>query len=228
MASKASATARIRLSRTGGSPRSMAGAAVATTVEATVMTGGNLDHRSQELDFVQDVLHQVGVVLHEGVLLLAERPLLPDERARHGQLADVVDEGGDPYPVEGVTPEPHLLGGDLAEVGDPLGVALGVEVFRLERLDEPTEGGLMRHPQLRDGPHRQVADQEYRKQEGQGHRPDEQVRRSQQAPQDPHQRHRGNERSHSRPRLEVALAVHRSHRQGDQAEIGGTVQEGRR
>src|SRR5690606_33815094 len=95
----------------------VAPAPVSGAVVVTVMPGGDVDHRLEEVDLGEDLLDQMGVCLHLGVLVGIETAPLPDQLRGNRQLPEVVDEGG---PLEGLQPsagKPELFPVELSEAG---------------------------------------------------------------------------------------------------------------
>src|SRR5690606_5283200 len=196
----------------------VAPAPVSGAVVVAVMPGGDVDHRLEEVDLGEDLLHQMGVGLHLGVLVGIETTPLADQLRGDRQLPEVVDEGG---PFQGLqlgAGEPELFTDQLGEVGDPLRVPPGVHVLGLEGLDEAPDRGLMGLTELGEGVQGHVTDgidtdheDEYRRRAigaeiGGADETTDQTHESLPREQD----------MHLRPGLQVLVAIDGLHRLADQ------------
>ncbi len=84
---------------------------------------------------------ELGMALHLRVLLGGERPRLAEDRVRHPDLADVVEDAGEPQPLDSILVKAELRRHHLAEAADGLAVAGGPRVALVERLRQAEHRG---------------------------------------------------------------------------------------
>ena len=89
----------------------------------------------------QDARADLGVLAHLGLLRGVERARLAEDRVRHADLADVVDDAGVAHALAAVGGEAERAGRALGVAGDRLRVRGGAGVADVQRLGQPQRGG---------------------------------------------------------------------------------------
>ena len=106
---------------------------VAGAVEALVVRPHDRHEVAQRLDRREDRPTDRGVGAHDHPLVGAQRAGLVQDRVRHADLADVVQQRTELDATQLVRRKPHLVRDRPRERGDPRGVAAGVWIARVDR-----------------------------------------------------------------------------------------------
>ena len=108
---------------------------VAGAVEALVVVQHPLG-LDRQLSGDEDAVPDADVLAHLLPLVVGERRRLVQDRIRHADLADVVQEAGEPEPLDALAVEAEAGADRDAELGDGLGVAARPDRLRV---DSPRE-----------------------------------------------------------------------------------------
>ena len=109
---------------------------IALAVEALVMVAGHVAHHLRQVELVEDVARDLGVLAHLLELVAVEPAGLQQDAIRDADLADVVDHRAHLHGLELVVAEAKLAREHQGVLGHALGVAAGVGVLRLDRAGE--------------------------------------------------------------------------------------------
>ena len=90
------------------------------------------------------------MLLDDLVLVVGQGARLAEQVIRHPDLADVVQEAGQPHRADRRLVEAVLAGHEDGVPGDVLGVPLGVAVLRVHREDQPLQDVEGRGPAVVD------------------------------------------------------------------------------
>ncbi len=105
---------------------------IAAAVEALVMVADHPQNGGQCVQRPDHLLADGGMIDDPEELLARQRALLVEQRLRHGDLTDVVQQPGDANAISGSVAESKVEGEGAGQVADALGVTARVLILRFQ------------------------------------------------------------------------------------------------
>jgi len=109
-----------------------------------VVTVGDLEHRSEILDALEELARTVGVGSYDGPLVVVKRSGFMKDRVRNDHLADVVQDRAPPDVRDLRIGDPHSGRQLHRQLGDAPGVPGGAFIAHLQRGRPSPDGGVVR------------------------------------------------------------------------------------